>query len=140
MVDLIADASIWDQFDALERELAGDIVFFRQTGSSQWTVLVRFIAIRNRLVPPKRHLDALVSDDDLRCIERADEMIHYLIAESLGGCSRALCKRLDEVQRVWLQRRASNHAMQPTAGRSDASLDITPTQRLQLMLAFASGG
>jgi hypothetical protein len=218
MIDLLDDEKIWNEFDAIEEELGGDLTFFRRTkrhrrnphwrraycralsayfeavtswmarytilfyhpgqladeerqrlearlsaserafhaidlftdtagarsplmrGSSQWIALMRFIGIRNRLVHPKRHLDLLVSDEDLVCIERADEVIHYLILESFGRCSRALCKRLDEVQRVWSQRRTSNHAMQLSAGGSDVLLDITPTKPLQLTLALPSGG
>jgi len=217
MIDLLDDDRIWNEFDALEKELGGDLTFFRWTrrhrgnlhwrraycralsayfeavtawmarytilfyhpgqladeerqrlearlsaserafhaidlftdtagarsplerGSSQWHTLSCFINIRNRLVHPKRSTDAVISDDDLRRIERADAVVHYLIVESLGRCSRALLKRWDDVQRVWLQRNASNPAMQPTAGRFDVSLEAT-TQPLQLTLAFASGG
>ena len=111
-----------------------------ERGSSQWHALSCFIIIRNRLVHPKRSSDALIGDDDLRCIERADAVVHYLIVESLGRHSRALLKRLDEVQRVWLQRNASNPAMQPTTGRFDVSLEAASKPPLQLTLALASGG
>jgi hypothetical protein len=39
-----------------------------------------------------------------------------------------------------ITRTTSNHAMQPTAGRSDASLNFMKTRLSQAMLALASGG
>ena len=217
MTDLLDDR-MWDEFDALEKELGGDLSFFRRTlryrrdphwrraycrslsayfeavtswmarytiffyhpaqladeerqrlearlsaierafhaidlftdtagarsplerGSSQWQALSCFIKIRNRLVHPKRRSDVLISDDDLRCIERADAVVHYLIVESLGRCSRALLKRWDDIQRVWMQHNASNQTIPPTAGRSNVPLEPISTPPAQLTLPLARVG
>jgi hypothetical protein len=93
-----------------------------QRHSTEWVSLDRLIKIRNRITHPKSTDDLLVTDDDLAAVERAVDVLFYLISESLKRNSCALTKRLREFEQA-------RQKWRPPNGAAGARLPSPPAQR-----------
>jgi hypothetical protein len=81
-----------------------------QRHSIEWISLDRLIKIRNRITHPKSTEDLLVTDVDHAAVERAVDVLFYLISESLKRNSRALTKRLRKFEQARQKWRPKNDA------------------------------
>lgn len=69
--------------------------------SKEWIVLKKAIDIRNRITHPSFAEELLISDQDLRTIEEAEQTFFDLIQECFIRSSRAHFKQLAILERAW---------------------------------------